>query len=58
MQPLDIMACNTANKPSFKNLTEALSINRITGQKVQKLLIFYVFSSSIASIVNTALLGP
>ncbi len=22
MQPLDIMACNTANKPSFKNLTE------------------------------------
>ena len=58
MQPLDIMVCNTANKPSFKNLTEAYlpngpwSIIRITGQNIQKLLIFAVFTTCIASIVN------
>ncbi len=57
-QLLDIQAYNSANKPSFQNLTKSLfaqcsidgkwSINRNTGQNVQKLLFFAVFRTEIS----------
>ena len=45
LQQLDILACNSANKPSWY-------INRVIDQNIQKLSIFTVFSSYIASILK------
>ena len=55
MQLMDVLACNSANKQSFQNLTkshfaqfldfERWAISQITGQNVQKLPIFVIFAS-------------
>ncbi len=57
LQLLYILASNSANKPSFQNLTKKAicprqHINRVIDQNIQKLLFFTVFASYIASILK------
>ncbi len=52
LQLRDDLACNSANKPSFQNLTQWSFISWIAGQIVQKLQIWLFFASFIASILK------